>query len=263
MGFAAMTSLTLGAVVTELAVAVRARDRVLAVVSHDLKNPLHTIRLATELLKRGAGRRGEVTSAIERAANRMERLISDLLDLAAMDADSLLLSVNAQDARALVDEAVEMMQSQATERAQALRMVADGAGASVFCDRERILQVFSNLIGNAMKFTPAGGIITVGMERADADTMRFRVSDTGVGIDAADVPHLFERFRRGRKLSGEGTGLGLSIAKAIVVAHGGKIWVESRPGQGSTFFFTLPAPTADAEHRAPSPESIGHLTSSR
>jgi signal transduction histidine kinase len=156
-----------------------------------------------------------------------------------------------------------MMQSLAIDRAQALDVVVEGANGSVLCDRERILQVFSNLIGNAMKFTPRGGTITVGMDRYDSRTARFRVSDTGVGIDPADLPHLFERFQRRRGARRGGTGLGLSIAKAIVAAHGGTIWVHSRAGQGSSFFFTLPVQASDAERPSHSPDAIRPATSSR
>jgi signal transduction histidine kinase len=260
MGFAAAMALTFGAVVNELAKAIRARDRVLAIVSHDLKNPLHTIRIATAVLKR-VGTRSDLVSPVDRAVDRMEYLIRDLLDLAAMGAGTVSLRVSAQDARALVEEAVEMTRALAADRVQALRVVVEGPNVSVSCDRERILQVFSNLIGNAIKFTPAGGTITIGMARDGARTTRFRVSDTGAGIDPADLPHIFERFQRGREGPHRGTGLGLSIAKAIVVAHGGKIWVESRPGHGSTFFFTLPVQPSDSEHPAESPDA-GHATSS-
>jgi signal transduction histidine kinase len=180
-----------------------------------------------------------------------------------MDAGALSLSVSAHDGRGLLEEAVEMMRSLAAERAQALDVVVEGANVSVLCDRERILQVFSNLIGNAMKFTPRGGTITVGMGRDDARTIRFRVSDTGVGIDPADLPNLFERFQRGRGAPRGGTGLGLSIAKAIVAAHGGKIRVQTRAGQGSTFSFTLPVQASDAEHLSHSPDAIRPATSSQ
>jgi signal transduction histidine kinase len=245
MGFATAVALTFGAVVSELTDEVRSRERVLAVVSHDLKNPLQAIRMAAAQLRRVDATRSDRPvgpGPIERSVDRMDRLIRDLLDLASMDAGAMSLSVGAHDGRALMDEAVEMMRPLASERGQVLRTVAERNDVSVMCDRERILQVFSNLIGNAIKFTPKGGTITTAMGCADPATVHFRVSDTGVGIAPADLPLLFERFRR---LEGatqrEGTGLGLSIAKAIVVAHGGKIWAESRRGQGSTFFFTVPA----------------------
>jgi signal transduction histidine kinase len=243
MGFATIVALAFGAVVSELAESVRSRERVLAVVSHDLKNPLHTIRMAACRLKRTEiAESDRLVGPIERAVDRMDRLIGDLLDLAAMDAGAMSLSMGPQDARALMDEAIEMMRPLASERGQTLRADVEWQDVTVMCDRERILQVFSNLIGNAIKFTPEGGTIVAAIECADPATARFRVSDTGVGIAPADMPQLFERFRRGTCAPRqEGTGLGLSIAKAIVGAHGGKIWAESSAGKGSTFFFTLRA----------------------
>jgi signal transduction histidine kinase len=248
MTFAAVTALSFGAVVNELAQAIRARESVLAVVSHDLKNPLNTVRMAAAILKaRDDGDRTDLAFRIERAVDRMDRLIRDLLDLAALDAGAMSLDLRLHDARRLVEEAVEMMRPLASERDQTLSVATERDDVSILCDRERVLQVFSNLIGNAILYTPNGGAITVAVESHDAGTARLRVTDTGAGIDAADLPEVFERFRRGQRARHDGTGLGLSIAKAIVVAHGGRIWASSRPGQGSTFSFTVRAQTAAAE----------------
>jgi signal transduction histidine kinase len=109
----------------------------------------------------------------------------------------------------------------------------------VLCDRQRVLQVFSNLIGNAIKFTPAGGEIAIDV-KADADQVRFAVSDSGPGIPQADLAHIFDRYWQRRETARRGTGLGLFIAKALVEGHHGRIWCESQIGKGSTFYFTLP-----------------------
>jgi signal transduction histidine kinase len=122
--------------------------------------------------------------------------------------------------------------------------VADDAGR-IDVDRERLVQVLSNLVGNAIKFTPVGGRITVAADRA-GDRVRFAISDTGPGIAPEEIPHLFDRYWQSAKNARLGAGLGLFIVKGIIDAHGGSIWVESQPGHGTTFYFTIPA-SAPAE----------------
>jgi len=129
----------------------------------------------------------------------------------------------------------------------------DGNPSRVLADRSRIFQVFSNLVGNALKFTPKGGAIDV-RGRLNGDEALFTIADTGAGIPPENLPHLFDRFWQARETRRAGAGLGLYIAKGIVEAHGGRLWVESKLGVGTTFFFTLP--------RNPGPQSVAALNGS-
>jgi signal transduction histidine kinase len=227
--------------------AARASEQLLAIVSHDLRNPLGVIVAKTFMLKkRATGQLPAVDpektrhdiEAIERAADRMNRLIRDLLDIGLIQAGKLVLDRGKCDARELVADATEMLRPLAS--AKGIRLSAEpGPACRVECDRERMTQVFSNLIGNAIKFTASDGAITV-RSRPQEDDVRFSVIDTGVGIAPEELPRVFDRYFRAGKPNREGTGLGLSIAKGIVETHGGMIWVESELGKGSTFHFTLP-----------------------
>jgi signal transduction histidine kinase len=229
--------------------AARARDELMAVVAHDLKNPLNTIQLALRVLLEedgcgddDAGKRAlerHALGAIGRAAERMYRLIHDLLEVARADAERLWIQPAPADAEVLLREALEAHCQLAAVKSITLEATADGPLPSVLADRERIAQVFSNLIGNALKFTPAGGRVSVRGWRAMPE-LRFAVEDTGPGIPRDQQPHVFDRFWQATNAQGMGTGLGLSIAKAIVEGHGGRISVESTPGQGSRFEFSLP-----------------------
>ncbi|WP_257462083.1 PAS domain S-box protein [Archangium lipolyticum] len=224
--------------------ATQARDDVLAVVSHDLRNPLNVISLgATYLLKHlPSGTEGnswrKQAELMRRSADRAVRLIQDLLEVARIEAGRLVVERNPEDSRRLLDEVIELHRPLAETRGLRLEREVEGALPLVLVDRSRVLQVFSNLIGNALRYTPEGGLITVGARR-EAGMVRFQVRDTGTGIAPESLPHLFDRYWQA-KGSREGAGLGLPIAKGIVEAHGGRIQVESQPGRGSTFSFTLP-----------------------
>jgi signal transduction histidine kinase len=226
--------------------AVRERDDVLAIVSHDLRTPLTSIAASADLLLRSPGASGleeqtrERARAIQRGAARMARLVDDLSDVAAVDAGRLHLRAPARCVAAdLTREAFQMFEPLAASEAR--RLVADlpPPEVAVMCDRERVFQVLSNLIGNAIKFTAAGDAITLRAEAA-GDEVRFSVRDTGPGLAPAELPHVFERHWQGPGGAQRGSGLGLFIARGIAEAHGGRIWVESEPGEGSTFVFTLP-----------------------
>lgn len=225
--------------------ATRAREDLLAVVSHDLKNPLGVVQLASALLMRGAqGKPGteqvqKQAGRIQAAAERMGRLISDLLDWGRIEAGGLPLEPSEQDVASLVTEAMESVRPLA--EARGLRVAAElpDDGIQVKCDRTRVLQVLGNLLGNAVKFTPDGGQLTVGA-RFQQGEVRLWVRDTGSGIRPEALPHVFERYWQAKDAESRGTGLGLYIAKGIVEAHGGRIWAQSEWGQGSTFSFTLP-----------------------
>jgi PAS domain S-box-containing protein len=231
----------------------RMREDLVAIVSHDLRNPLSAITTSAELLRmtlpsealaKGAKRLETIT----RSAERMKRLISDLLDVASIDAGHLSVQTQPQSADALLAEVVEMLQPVAADKS--IRLSADDTASSLWveADKDRVLQVLSNLVGNAIKFTREGGFITLRTERDDS-AVRFLVSDTGQGVSEEHLPHLFDRYWQAKKDGRLGIGLGLSIAKGIVEAHGGKIWAESTVGKGTTFCFTLRAADAPAPLR--------------
>ncbi len=228
--------------------AVRWREDLLAVVSHDIKTPLLVVRMNAEMLLKAArppdeerrrhGRRH--VDLILRAVDQMRDLIGGILDRARHQGMPQPLAPEPLAVDALFQQALDVPRSLALGKNQELVVDVAPGLPRVRADRERTLQVLANLVGNAIKFTPAGGCITLRARKVDGQ-VRISVKDSGPGIRAEDVPHLFERFWRATGALERGTGLGLSIAKSIVEAHGGSIWVESREGAGSTFFFTLPA----------------------
>lgn len=227
----------------ETQVAVRTRDEVLAIVSHDLRNPLGAITMSTALLTRrlseDAFSRNKL-DIIHKSATRMERLISDLVDMASIQGARLALQREVHEVGSLVSEAVLLQGPLAGERSIELTAQLElPESTPVFCDRERLLQVFSNLIGNAVKFCNPGDRVAVRATLKDGEVW-FSVADTGPGIPPEQAPHIFDRFWSGAHKRG-GTGLGLFIAKGIVEAHEGRIWLESRVGAGTTFTFTLPS----------------------
>ena len=189
------------------------------------------------------------TDMIQRGGRRMDRLIGDLGDLAAIESGRLSLSSAPYDPAALVLEVIDSIRDEADLREVDLNAEITASLPPVTCDRDRIFQVLQNLILNAVRVTPSGGHVTVGAE-IDGAWMRFRVSDTGPGIRAEDLARLFRPYSRG-EASYKGTGLGLSIAKGIVEGHGGQIGVDTNPEVGSTFWFTLPL--AGPSRREPGP----------
>jgi signal transduction histidine kinase len=224
--------------------ATQLRDDLLGIVAHDLRNPLSAILMqAARLHRRGAGperRDRKPVDAIERAAGRANRLIQDLLDVTRMEAGRLAVEPTRLAARQVASNCLEAQETLASSASVALRLDVPENLPEIWADRDRLLQVFENLIGNAVKFTPPGGLVTVAAAPQDGD-VQFSVADTGEGIAPDDLPHVFDRFWQARKAERRGAGLGLPIVKGIVEAHGGRIWVESTPGRGSTFFFTIPA----------------------
>ena len=230
--------------------AIAARDEVLAVVAHDLRNPLGTIMMQSSLLQRRIDEpqspARKASERIERAADRMNRLIEDLLDITRVETGQLALERAGLRTLDVAAEAVEAQRTLAAAASIELRLAVAEYPPDVFGDHHRVLQVFENLIGNAIKFTPTGGCITVGVV-PEAGSVLCYVRDTGRGIPTEQLPHVFDRFwqaRRSREERRSGAGLGLAIVKGIVDAHGGRIWVESAPGEGSTFYFTLPTTAA-------------------
>ena len=226
----------------EAEAAVRSRDEILAIVSHDLRNPLGTISMTAGLLERETDeeRRRVQVDIVRRAVAAMGRLIQDLLDVNQIESGRLSVSPQPVDARTLLDEARPGLDLQAAQNNQLLEWRSRGRRLMVNADHVRIAQVLTNLTGNAIKFTPTRGSIVVDLQE-DGGFARFCVSDTGPGIDEADLPRIFDRFWQSKDRPGRGgVGLGLAIAHGIVKAHGGRIWVTSKRGEGSTFCFTLP-----------------------
>jgi PAS domain S-box-containing protein len=222
--------------------AVRARDEVLAVVSHDLRNPIGTISAAVELLgdvPMPPEKYAEHLEIIGRAAHRINRLIQDLLDVATIEAGRLSIRTKAVDLVQLVEEVGSQMRLGADVEGVDLKVQVPGELPVVEADRDRILQVMSNLIGNGLKFTPSGGQVTVAVEQAQGG-VSVTVSDTGPGIEPDMKEHLFDRFWRGHGTNLQGAGLGLAIVKGILDAHGTGVDVETEVGRGSAFSFTLP-----------------------
>jgi signal transduction histidine kinase len=223
--------------------ATQLRDQVLGVVAHDLRNPLSTILLQAAALKRRGPeperRSQKQIEGIYRAATRMNRLIQDLLDVALMESGQLTVERAPLSASDLVTAAVEMQKPLASSLSIELRIEMGREVPEAWADRDRLLQVFENLLANAIKFTKAGGCITVGTASRDREVV-FRVTDTGSGIASENLPRIFDQFWQATRTGRQGAGLGLPIAKGIVEAHGGRIWVESVEGRGTTFSFTIP-----------------------
>ncbi|MGH7504480.1 MAG: sensor histidine kinase, partial [Longimicrobiales bacterium] len=223
--------------------AIRAREEVLRIVSHDLRNPLNAVGMTAEMLMEEmelpVERRMDYLQRIRRSSERMNRLIQDLLDVARMEAGTL--SVRPEPVRCgeLLGDVTEMMAPLAADRQLDFRVLPGDTLPDVSVDRERIVQVFSNLLGNAFKFTAPGGRVYIRGERM-GDKVRFSVTDTGPGIAPEHLQEVFGRLWQANRADGRGLGLGLAIAKSIVEAHGERIGVDSRIGEGTTFWFTAP-----------------------
>ncbi|WP_224367324.1 sensor histidine kinase [Hyalangium versicolor] len=242
----------------------RIRDEVLRIVAHDLRTPLQVVTMSAGILMKrlpeedSANRRH--FDAILRAVDRATQLIQDLLDVTRMEAGRLLVERKPEPIGPVIEEVVALHLGLAEAKSIQLAILVPENCPRVFADRDRTCQILSNLLGNALKFTPAGGRITLRVEPVE-DMLRFSVSDTGPGIPAEDQPHLFEAFWQGRGGLKKGAGLGLAIARGFVEAHGGRIWVQSSPERGSCFFFTLPT-MKEALSGAASPNRSACHTSS-
>jgi Bacteriophytochrome (light-regulated signal transduction histidine kinase) len=216
------------------------KEQLLAMVSHDLRDPLQSLKLNVSLL-RTLTQEAEATlvlTSMERALERMNRLIGDLLAISKLESGTARLDVADYQTADLVRDVHQLLLPIAQDKGVRLEVEFDES--SVRCDRDRILQVLSNLVSNAVKFTPQGGLVQMCAE-ATARERRFVVKDSGPGIPSENLAFVFDRFWQARQSQRLGTGLGLTIAKGIVEAHGGRIWAESQVGHGSTFIFVLPA----------------------
>ena len=233
----------------EVRASVAARDSLLAIVSHDLRGPLSAIQLSAELVERTV-ERGELRRPLDtilRSANRMTRLIDDLLQAATIEAGTFAVVLEPHEVASIVEPVFEMFEAGAAQRSiRLVREIPSGLPA-IRCDGSRLVQVLSNLVSNALKFAPQGGLVQI-RARAEGSEVRFSVTDNGPGIPAEEISRLFERYWKGAAESRRGTGLGLYIAKGIVGAHNGRIWVDSQVGMGSTFTFTIPIARQDESH---------------
>jgi PAS domain S-box-containing protein len=244
--------------------AIRARDDMIAVVSHDLRDPLQSISAAaaTLRLEPHSGESADSIESIALASTQMRLLVQDLLDISLIEAGRLPLNQEILNLPDLMFEAQTLLLPQVEDKTVRIetRLAANLPPVSI--DRHRILQVLLNLLGNALKFGVGGGRVTLGAERQN-DTIRVWVEDAGAGIRAEHLDRVFDRFWRADRRAGGGAGLGLAVAKGIVEAHGGRIGVTSRLGEGSTFFFTLPLQPLGIERRGVARDRKGVATDRR
>jgi signal transduction histidine kinase len=230
--------------------AIQARDEVLRVVSHDLRNPVGNIQVTAKILRSQTllpDKRDDMVDIITRAADRMNRLIDDLVALARVrEGQPIPVRVQVENPAEMMSEACALFNHQA--RAKSIRLQCETPPTIPFVrvDRHRVLQVLSNLLDNAVKFTPEAGHISIRCESFQ-DKVRFAVSDTGPGIEPQHLNHIFDLFWQAKPTAHMGAGFGLTISKAIVEQHGGAIWAESHLGAGTTFFFTLPQASGSEE----------------
>lgn len=232
--------------------ATRARDEMLAIVAHDLRNPLNTISMGAQLLdeviEQSRTLEHRQIKVIQRSVQRMTELIQDLLDIKRIESGRLPVEPRPEDLPMLIREALEILRPQASARSIVIDTDFAADVPPVLADPPRVQQLIANIVGNAIKFTPHGGTISVATAREGAEA-RIAIADTGPGIPAESLPHVFGHYWQADRTDRRGIGLGLAIAKGIAEAHGGRIWVKSREGEGATFYFTLPLVAALAPIR--------------
>jgi signal transduction histidine kinase len=220
------------------------KEEFIGVISHDLRDPLSSMNLSLVVLRKLlapalSGSADTMLRSMERAITQMRGLITSLLEISALEAGKLTLNRTAISARDLVRDCAEVLIPLASDKRIDFHVTLPEQDVTLLADREHLLQVYSNIVGNAIKFTNEGGRIELVLREAE-DAVVFEVKDTGPGISPEELPHIFDRFRRARGAQGRGFGLGLAIAKGIVEAHGGSIHVASTPGKGSIFCFEIP-----------------------
>lgn len=220
----------------------------IASVSHDVRTPLNSVQESIALILDGVvdttqekGRK--VLEIAKRSIARLNTMINDLLDFSKLEAGKMRLHVEPCDVQILIDEVLASVKSLAQKKEIKLTFQPLEEFPKVACDAERLIQVFTNLVANAIKFTPEGGVVTFRTEVAKNDRVKIILSDTGIGIAKEDLERIFERFEQVKETAPkgvQGTGLGLSICKELVKLHGGDIWAESEVGKGSRFVVSLP-----------------------
>jgi PAS domain S-box-containing protein len=231
---------------TEMEKAVKQRDELLGLVSHDLRNPVNAVKMLAAAILRiemdGATLLPDVAEhagVMLEAANQMDALIQDLLDATRLEAGRLRLVPHWCSPGELVSKAVDTLTPIAAAKSVALVSTVAPTLPLVYADPDRVAQVLSNLLGNALKFTPAGGRVTIEGGSEDGAVL-ISVRDTGIGIAPEDLPFVFDRFWQSKRTNRSGAGLGLAIARGIVLGHSGRIWIESTPGAETVVRFTLP-----------------------
>ncbi|HET9225793.1 MAG TPA: ATP-binding protein [Thermoanaerobaculia bacterium] len=227
----------------------RARSEMVSIVSHELRTPLTSIRGSLGLIEGGAA--GEVPPAIaplvqvaRNSTDRLIRLVNDVLDLERIEAGRMLLPLADLDTAEILGSAISGIDGMATDAGIHLSFEVDPAAGRVRGDHDRMVQVLTNLLSNAIKVSPSGSRVEVRAEPAQNNRVRVSVRDEGPGISEEDVPRLFGRFQQVGKQKG-GSGLGLAICRGIVEEHGGRIGVDTRFGEGSTFWFEVHAPVLE------------------
>lgn len=222
------------------------RDQFLAIVSHDLKNPLGAISLSANLIRLELAKDEfdldkifQMVDVIDRSSANMDRLISDMLDIERMDHGKFALKPEKGDICSVLKECLDLFAPVVASRNFAMTIEQCSSPLAATFDRDRLLQVLSNLVGNALKFTPEGGSINLSAKKK-VNELEISVSDNGPGISEDKVARIFEKFSQLNSGDRRGLGLGLFISKWIVEAHKGRIWVSSKMGEGSVFTFTLP-----------------------
>jgi len=222
----------------------RAREEIVGVVYHDLRNPVAAVKMMSRPLLNAGNHEGdsakENLSLIAEAAEQMDSLIRDLLDVTRLDVGQLQLAPEAMEPGQLLDEALRTLRPLVGDRQIELDVQIEKGLPKVQADSERLQQVISNLVGNAIKFTPSGGKITIAARRDETGVI-FSVADTGRGIPEDQLPKVFDRYWQSTRTDRQGAGLGLAIAKGIIEGHGGEIWIDSKPGQGTRVEFSLPS----------------------
>jgi signal transduction histidine kinase len=218
--------------------------RFIADASHELRTPITALKTFNELLQHAAAddpaARTEFLAESQVQLGRLEWITRNLLDLSRLDAGLVDLDLAEHDVREIIEAVAATFKPLASEKGVTLSVESAGDLMPVRCDRARVEMALSNVVDNALKFTPAGGQVRVGAGQVDK-MVQLWVKDTGPGIDPADLPHIFERFYRGQSGRAEGSGLGLAIVQSIAQAHGGQVFAESEPGYGSRFVIELPS----------------------
>jgi len=235
----------------QLEIASRHKSEFLANMSHELRTPLNAIIGFSEVLLQGLfgevnEKQREYLADVLGSGQHLLSLINDILDLSKIEAGRMDLELSTFSFRDALDSGLTIVRERATRHAIQLNAVVASDVGALQADERKVKQILYNLLSNAVKFTPDGGRVDVSV-RADNGDVRVEIRDTGIGVAREDQEQIFEEFRQvGRERSREGTGLGLTLTKRFVELHGGRIWLESTPGQGSTFTFTLPLRRAAA-----------------
>jgi PAS domain S-box-containing protein len=230
----------------EMEKAVKQRDEMLGLVSHDLRNPVNAVKMLAGAILRlaedGTALPLDVTdhaTVMLQAATQMDALIQDLLDSTKLEAGRLRLAPRWTPLTPLIAAVMDTLAPVAASKGITLESRIAATLPEVYADPDRVIQVLSNLVGNSLKFTPNGGSVAVSGE-VDGNMVMIAVRDTGPGIAADDLPFVFDRFWQSKRTNRSGAGLGLAIARGVVLGHGGRIWIESQPGDGTTVRLTLP-----------------------